>query len=140
STPPSPTVSPRLLTTQACCSGQYWTSAIAAPAGGACADVNVTRVSNVDDIVAVLRRSNAESGDQPSGNNSGSPWAESGVSWNRVSGPTTPPGTVTTTTGSTGVVAPLDALDAVESVPPSAPIVTAAASGVSRASTGTVPP
>src|ERR1041385_6735211 len=72
------------------------------------------------------RRSKAASGDQPSGSRPGRPCPESGVNWNVVPVTTEPAGTV--------IVTLLEV-----SVPFPELMETGAASGVRRASTGTVP-
>src|SRR5579872_1133754 len=74
----------------------------------------------------LARKSKAARGDQPSGNNPGRPCPVRDVNWKVVPSLTVPAGTVIVT------------LPAVR-VPPADPMETGAASGVRRASTGTVP-
>src|SRR5947209_11131620 len=78
------------------------------------------------DAEEVARRSKAASGDQPRGSSPGSPWPERGVSWKLVPSSTVPAGML------------MLRFVAVK-VPPADPIETGLASGVRRASTGTVP-
>src|SRR5689334_24269910 len=74
----------------------------------------------------VALRSNAARGDQPMGKSPGNPCPVRDVNWKLVPSPTTPEGTVR-------LIFPA------VNVPPAEPIAIGAASGVRRASTGTVP-
>ncbi len=127
---------PASMSTQACSIGRY--SARTAGAAGqparlaAAAPAAAMRAARgpVRAAPSLVRRSNAASGDQPSGSRPGRPWGDSGVRRTPVAAARAPAGIVTAS-DAPGTAA--------FTVPTPGPTDTGAANAVSRASTGTAP-